>query len=288
MFRKQWNVLLVDDEPDVLAVSKLALKGMTVYGVPVKVFEAKSKAEAIKFLQEDPEAMHLAAALVDVVMESDTAGFEVCTYLRESHRTSTQIIVRTGQPGKAPEREVVDKYDISGYLSKVDATDQRLYSVLKTAIRQYFTSSMQFAQGVALRRLAAAAHSRATFLKTQKEMLGSLCRDFKGRVVPSMDPTTAWISGDAYVGAGTWESPEAGRKVRDRLRDAKAISFGADKLHVADDACMVSIAGTDSEPAMDVLWTISTDPMLLPAGAHGSIVAFQKAVRSLWALASNR
>jgi len=50
MFQHSYPVLLVDDDPDVLSVSKLALRSMTVFGVPLNVSAASSKAEAIEML----------------------------------------------------------------------------------------------------------------------------------------------------------------------------------------------------------------------------------------------
>ena len=80
MFFNEWNILVVDDEQDVLAVTRLALRGVTVYGLPVKIHTAAGKPEAIELLkgpltlQGSSESI-VAVALVDVVMESDQAGF---------------------------------------------------------------------------------------------------------------------------------------------------------------------------------------------------------------------
>ena len=63
-----------------------------------------------------------ALAIVDVVMESDTAGLEVVEYMRETlGNRATPVVLRTGQAGKAPERTVVDRYEITQYLNKVEA-----------------------------------------------------------------------------------------------------------------------------------------------------------------------
>lgn len=146
MFFNEWNILVVDDEPDVLAVTKLALRDVTVYGLPVKIYTAGSKAEAIELLkgaltlQGSTEPI-VAVALVDVVMESDQAGLELCEYIRnEAAGHSVQLFIRTGQPGIAPERKVIDDYDISGYFTKVELSEQKLYTLVKSGIRQWFTS----------------------------------------------------------------------------------------------------------------------------------------------------
>ena len=125
MFFKHWPVLLVDDEPDVLSVSKLAMKNFEVFGLPLKIYTADSKAAAIELMNDNVEVgCSLAVAFIDVVMETDHAGLELCDYIRgtmDNHQT--QLFIRTGQAGLAPERQVIDKYDINGYFTKVEATE---------------------------------------------------------------------------------------------------------------------------------------------------------------------
>jgi CheY-like chemotaxis protein len=166
MFFKHWPILLVDDEPDVLAVSKLAMKNFDVYGLPLKIYTAASKAEAIRLLKDDAEvACSLAVAILDVVMETDSAGLELCDYMRnEEGNKLTQIFIRTGQPGLAPERDVIDKYDINGYFSKVEATEDKLYSLIKSAVRQYLSSGMALATVGLLNSMMAAGDSRKKLL----------------------------------------------------------------------------------------------------------------------------
>ena len=123
MPKNEWPILIVDDEPDILSISKLAMKNFTVYGLPLKLYTAQSKAEALELLAGELTVQgrfhHLAVAFVDVVMESDTAGLELCEHIRGKLQNHlTQLIIRTGQPGIAPEREVIDKYDINGYFTK--------------------------------------------------------------------------------------------------------------------------------------------------------------------------
>ena len=144
MFFHYWDVLVVDDEPDVLTVTKLALRDMRVYGLPLRIHTVASKAEAVELLMGmkvpgAPETM-IAVALVDVVMETDHAGLELCQFVRKDLGNQyMQVYIRTGQPGVAPERKVIDEYDISGYFTKVEATEQKLYTMVKTGIRQWLT-----------------------------------------------------------------------------------------------------------------------------------------------------
>lgn len=146
MFFKQWEVLLIDDDPDILQISQLAMRQFEVYGLPLHITTAQSRAEAIEYLQSRPNIhFGLPLALVDVVMESDDAGLQLCQYIRESMGNRlTQLYIRTGQPGIAPERSVIDRYDISGYFTKHEVTKNKLYSFVKAGIRQFLWSSTSY------------------------------------------------------------------------------------------------------------------------------------------------
>src|ERR671917_2938804 len=103
MLPSDFNVLVVDDDPDVLAVSKLAMRGFTPLDLPIQLYTASSKAEAIELIQRDLSTPaypggNVALALIDVVMETDTAGLELCDYIRNTlHNRFAQLYIRTGQ-----------------------------------------------------------------------------------------------------------------------------------------------------------------------------------------------
>jgi CheY-like chemotaxis protein len=171
MFFNEWNILVVDDEPDVLAVTKLALRDVMVYGLPIKIYTARSKAEALGLLRgslrlQGASEPILAVALVDVVMESGRAGLELCKFIREeAGGNSTQLYIRTGQPGIAPERSVVDDYDISGYFTKAELSEQKLYSLVKSGVRQWFTNWYALMTEESLNNLIVNSGSRKEFLE---------------------------------------------------------------------------------------------------------------------------
>ncbi len=171
MFFHEWNILVVDDDPDVLAVTRLALRGMTVYGLPVKVHTASSKAEAIKLLEgslalQGSTEPIVAVAFVDVVMENVKAGLELCDYIRkEAKGHSVQLFIRTGQPGVAPERKVIDEYGISGYFTKQELNEQKLYSLVKSGVRQWFASWYILMTEMSNARLLTRSGSRKEFLE---------------------------------------------------------------------------------------------------------------------------
>jgi CheY-like chemotaxis protein len=143
--RKFWNVLIVDDEPDIHEVTSLALKRETIFGAKLKLHHANSAAEARAFFETNDAANSLAVALIDVVMETDDAGLKLCQWIREERGNhAAQLILRTGQPGKAPPREVIDSFNISWYLAKIEATPDRLYMALKSAIQNYYNLQYLF------------------------------------------------------------------------------------------------------------------------------------------------
>ncbi len=128
-----WRILIVDDEPDVHNITKLSLKHREWRKRPFLTTSAFSAAEAREIIEKDPTRFQ--AAIVDVVMESNTAGLELCQYMRANCPTSLRIILRTGQPGTAPEERVLNEYDIDYYLEKGDATLERLYAVVRACLR---------------------------------------------------------------------------------------------------------------------------------------------------------
>ncbi len=130
-----WQVLIVDDEESVHRVTKLALGDLVLGGRAIEFSSVYSAAQAKEILRGDGA---FAVILLDVVMESDDAGLQVVGFLREKcQNLETRIILRTGQPGEAPERDVIVKYDINGYRAKADLTDVQLFSTVVSALRNY-------------------------------------------------------------------------------------------------------------------------------------------------------
>jgi len=73
-----------------------------------------------------------------VIMESDTAGLELVEFIRGDLKNDTvRIILRTGQPGQAPERRVIVDYDINDYKAKTELTADKLFTALTAALRGY-------------------------------------------------------------------------------------------------------------------------------------------------------
>ncbi|WP_326533889.1 EAL domain-containing response regulator [Pseudorhodoferax sp.] len=130
-----WKVLLVDDESSVHEVSRLILAGLRFEGREVQLLSAHSAAQARALLAQQAG---VALALIDVVMETDDAGIALVPYIREQlHDHDMQIVLRTGQPGMAPEAEIVRGYEVNGYVLKTEITAQRLHTIVIAGLRSY-------------------------------------------------------------------------------------------------------------------------------------------------------
>ena len=130
-----WKVLVVDDEPDVRQLTTLNLRGFEFAGRPLELIEAASAAEAKVKLGEHRD---IALALIDVVMETDDAGLKLVEYIRKDlGNAMVRLVIRTGQPGVAPERFVIDNFDIDDYKDKTELTAQKLYTTVRSALKSF-------------------------------------------------------------------------------------------------------------------------------------------------------
>lgn len=130
-----WQVLIVDDDKSVHQTTRFALDDFIFEGRSLDLISAYSTDEARNVLKENPL---VAAVLLDVVMESETAGLDFVRWVRgELNNQRIRIVLRTGQPGYAPELEVVRNFDINDYREKSQLTVDKLTATLLTALRSF-------------------------------------------------------------------------------------------------------------------------------------------------------
>jgi len=131
----KWKVLIVDDDKEVHSVTKLALYDFKFQNKQLDLISAYSAKEAKELLSKHSD---FAFVLLDIVMESNDAGLLVIDYIRSFLQNSfIRIIIRTGQPGYAPEHEIINQYDINDYKEKTELTTSKLYTTTRTALAQY-------------------------------------------------------------------------------------------------------------------------------------------------------
>ncbi len=166
-----WKIIIVDDEPTVHQVTKLALKNFVFDDKPLNFFSAYSTQESKELIAAHPDA---AMILLDVVMDTHDAGLQVVRYIREElANKQVRIILRTGQPGEAPEESVIINYDINDYKLKVELTRQKLITTTISALRSYRDFTTIEKQSVKLTQ-ALETLQNAQFQLVQSEKMSAL------------------------------------------------------------------------------------------------------------------
>jgi len=130
-----WKVLVVDDEPDVHAITSVIARDIVFLNRPVRIYSAYSEKEAKEILTSTPD---MALAMIDVVMEKDSSGLELVQFIREEmNNNRIRLVIRTGQPGFAPPREIISKYDINDYREKAELSSSALFTLIVAKLREY-------------------------------------------------------------------------------------------------------------------------------------------------------
>jgi response regulator RpfG family c-di-GMP phosphodiesterase len=130
-----WKILLVDDEPDIHDITKLTLARFRLDGRSLTFLHAYSGQEAKAMLARETD---IALVFLDVVMEREDSGLEVARWMRQDlDNQFTRIVLRTGQPGQAPEERVIVDYDINDYKEKTELDRTKLFTTTFAALRAY-------------------------------------------------------------------------------------------------------------------------------------------------------
>jgi len=164
-----------------------------------------------------------------VVMESPHSGLALVSDIRgEFGMVASRIILRTGQPGYAPEMTVIRDYDIDGYLAKEEMTRTRLYSAVVSAVRTYRLIQGIEANRRGLRWLIDASverkgsPGRASFAETVLEFVAMVTHEFRSSV--------------NTIGAAL-EILEARRPEATHQPEVSKIRRGMERLHALIEAC---------------------------------------------------
>ncbi|EPJ54984.1 MAG: hypothetical protein OFPI_05180 [Osedax symbiont Rs2] len=130
-----WPILIVDDEPAIHSVTRFALEDEYFDGKKLVFISAFGAEEAKQILRSRSD---IALVLLDVVMETEAAGLDLAAWIREElGNTLIRIVLRTGQPGQAPEKTVILNYDIFDYKNKTELTAQKLFSCVISGLRAF-------------------------------------------------------------------------------------------------------------------------------------------------------
>jgi signal transduction histidine kinase len=132
---RKWKIAVIDDDRAVHEGTRFALSDYSLNGQTLEILSAYSAAEGRELMRSHSD---IAAVLLDVIMETDAAGLDLVEFIRNDLKNETvRIILRTGQPGQAPERRVIVDYDINDYKAKTELTADKLFTSLTAALRSY-------------------------------------------------------------------------------------------------------------------------------------------------------
>ncbi len=132
---ESWKILVVDDDEDVHTVTHLSLEDVVFKDKSIEILDAYSAQEGMNIFREQQD---IALILLDVVMEAYTSGLDLIKFIREELKNNiVRIVLRTGQPGYAPEKKVMLDYEIDDYKTKTELTHDHLFTVVISNLRSY-------------------------------------------------------------------------------------------------------------------------------------------------------
>lgn len=254
MLINYWPILIVDDEPDVLAISKMALKRFKHMGIPGKIFTFGSKTEAVEFMKGNQwrYGSFIAVALIDIVMETDEAGLELCDLIRgKMNNFSTQLYIRTGQPGKMNEAQVLERYEVAGYLSKHEANEDKIRETIKSGILRYFLNTAAYGNLLTIAYAATIAKSQQDLRKFFEDTAKGICLDLQGNAVDHAHNDWAQFYGEEVIGTGALSDQDQARQIRETLlkQEPKFKSEAGDLLVEHDGHMLINLAPTEDRDA---------------------------------------
>ena len=168
-YEQPWKVIICDDEKEVHTITHTVLSDFVFDNRKIEFLSAYNSQEAFTLLEQHDD---IAMIFLDVVMESDYAGLELVKKIREELKNnSIRIVLRTGQPGYAPEKEVIAQYDINDYKEKTELTDVKLYTTTISALRAYKDIKALQRSKMGLEKIIEA--TRNIFEKTSLELFAS-------------------------------------------------------------------------------------------------------------------
>ena len=249
-----WKVLIVDDEPEVHQVTRLVLGNFRFAERPLELLSAYTSHDAERLLAENDDT---AVVLLDVVMETEQAGLDLVRRIRDTLANRfVRIVLRTGQPGQAPEHEVIAAYDINDYKEKTELTAQKLATTLYAALRAYRDLRTIEASRIGLERVVQAtsevfSQQRSTrFAATALAELHELA-NASGSLYCRIKPN----SGHYAIAAGLGDyAGDTGRNAEQRLPIAMAASLrraAHERQHLfADDHFVLHFADSRGEETL--------------------------------------
>ena len=181
--------IIVDDEPDIIEITELVLDDFTYREMPV-VFESAHSGEEAKKILAPTGAVGYHVGLIDVIMETEHSGIELCEFIRHELRNSNiELYVRTGQAGLLKEEDVMLATNINGFYEKENISDNKLRCLAIQGSGSALTKTLQQLHTHYMNAIAAAASSALG----KDDILGAFQQ--------------AWVEWDSFLELTNFASP---------------------------------------------------------------------------------
>lgn len=242
----RWKILIADDEKDVHTLTKTVLKDLKYNNKEIEFISTFSAKETLEYIRNNKD---VALILLDVVMESDDAGLETAKKIRDELKNYiVQIVLRTGQPGSAPETDVVINYGINDYKEKTELTAKKLTTTVITALRSYKTLKSLEASKKGLKQIIDASENlfedSSSKLFNQgilKQIISLLKLNHDAILVEHIDSLTIEKNNDIYSiihSAGSFEGIDRFEMLEQDVKDLIVESIKAKKSIFKDNICL--------------------------------------------------
>ncbi|OOC46700.1 HD domain-containing phosphohydrolase [Thermosipho sp. 1223] len=165
----EWKVLLVDDEEDIHALTSIILKDIKFKNKRIKLLSAYSAKQAKELLIKEKD---ISLSIIDIVMENENSGLELVKFIRETlNNQIMRIVIRTGQPGYAPPRDIILKYNINDYREKSELSSNGLFTMVIARLREYSEIKKLYSQKNLLEKFDTIDSSKIVSINDLKRIL---------------------------------------------------------------------------------------------------------------------
>lgn len=235
------KLLVVDDDESVHHITKLILQRSEFPGWKPVLLHAMSGREAKEVLGDNYD---IAVVLLDVIMESDHAGLDVARFIREDLKNrTTQIIIRTGQPGGKADSGILATHDVNDFRTKSELTSDKLYTCVLAAVRNHQHIRVLESRNARLRtalaclgQLHQSIHAESEQLRrSYSEFLDILTRNDPASGSESKTPPSACF--------GFWRSTDALPEILAATTPGEAGTDSGNPLPASHAAVLSSLSG---------------------------------------------
>ncbi len=285
MLSKGANILVVDDDPAIVHITTLAMKSFKIDGQPFHIQSASSRAEAEHLmwgsLKTQQGLSAIPVALIGLRLNAEEGGLDLCRYIRKGlDNRETRLYVRYDRPFGAADREIFDQYEISGYYTTADITEDRLYSLVRTGVRHFRTMALsRMLMGLLDALIAAKSHDNMA--KVLNNTIAALGTDATGAAHDFADTRIGFLFDGQIVAHHPLlsEAEVLARSAALRQLPGVLLNSTGDKYVSDDDYFIVHVSADAGHAEFDYLCPITGD---IPDTFARDFHKFARAAAALW------